>query len=203
MSRLGFFKNLESHKGAHCEKDKGKQADNREGGGEARSPNTGRTLGRVCPAHAFLRWLRRMESVPLNATVFRADGPDVSASRGFGKGAWAPIVDVQQCKGTLEVAAELPGLKKGEVKVELSDDSLIIEGERRREHKEGHEGSHRRERSYGRFYRSIPLPQGAKTEQLKAELSEGVPKVSVPVPESKKKRKEVMIEEKKTKPAAA
>jgi len=101
------------------------------------------------------------------------------------------------------VTAELPGLKKEEVKVELSDDSLIIEGERKREHKEDHEGFHRWERSYGRFYRSIPLPEGAKRDRLKAELSDGVLKVSLPVPESKKKRTQVAIEEKETKTAAA
>jgi HSP20 family protein len=125
------------------------------------------------------------------------------ASLGVGKGVWAPIVDVQQSNGTLEVTAELPGLKKEEVKVELSDDSLIIEGERKREHKEDHEGGHRWERSYGRFYRSIPLPEGAKRDQLKAELSDGILKVSLPVPESKKKRTQVAIEEKKTKMEAA
>jgi HSP20 family protein len=108
---------------------------------------------------------------------------------------WVPTVDVQQCNGNLVVSAELPGLKKEEVKVELTDDALVIEGERKREHKEDHDGFHRWERSYGHFYRSIPLPEGAKTDQAKAELQEGVLKVSVPVPEMKKKSRRVLIEE--------
>lgn len=107
--------------------------------------------------------------------------------------AWAPAVDVQQCNGNLVVSAELPGLKKEEVKVEVNDDALIISGERKQEHKEDHEGYHRWERSYGQFYRSIPLPEGAKTDQVKAELKDGVLKVSIPVPEVAKKSRQVPV----------
>lgn len=119
-------------------------------------------------------------------------------------GPWAPAIDIQQCNGNLIVTAELPGLKKEEVKVELTDDALIIEGERKREHKEDHEGYHRYERSYGQFYRSIPLPEGAKADQARAELTEGVLKISLPVAETKKNMRQLTIEEgTKTKPAAA
>lgn len=107
---------------------------------------------------------------------------------------WAPAVDIQRCNGDLVVKAELPGLKKEEVKVEMTEHTLIIEGERKREHKEDHEGFHRYERSYGNFYRSIPLPEGAKTDQVKAELTDGVLKVSIPIPEAKKNVREVKIE---------
>jgi HSP20 family protein len=108
---------------------------------------------------------------------------------------WVPAIDVQQCNGTLMITAELPGLKKNEVKVEVSDDALIIEGDRGREHKEDHEGYHRWERSYGHFYRSIPLPEGAKTDQAKAELSEGVLRVSLPVEEVKRQIRQIAVEE--------
>ena len=119
-------------------------------------------------------------------------------------GPWAPAIDIQQCNGNLLVTAELPGLKKEEVKVELTDDALIIEGERKREHKEDHEGYHRYERSYGQFYRAIPLPEGAKADQAKAELTEGVLKITLPVAETKKSTRQVTIEEgTKTKPATA
>jgi HSP20 family protein len=118
--------------------------------------------------------------------------------------AWAPAIDVQQCNGTLTVTAELPGLKREDVKVELTDDNLIIEGERRREHQTDHDGFHRYERSYGHFYRAVPLPEGTKTEQLKAELKDGVLKVSAPIPEMKKKHRQIAIDEggKTNQPAA-
>lgn len=112
---------------------------------------------------------------------------------------WAPVMDVQQCDGTMKVTAELPGVKKEDVKVEVTDDALIIQGERTREHKEDHEGYHRWERSYGHFYRSIPLPEGAKTDAVKAELSDGLLKVTVPVQEIKKPVRQVPIEETKAK----
>jgi HSP20 family protein len=116
--------------------------------------------------------------------------------------AWVPAIDVQQCNGTLMITAELPGLKKNEVKVEVSDDALIIEGDREREHKEDHKGYHQWERSYGHFYRSIPLPEGAKTDQAKAELSEGVLRVSLPVEEVKRHIRQIAVEE-GAKPTAA
>ncbi len=121
-----------------------------------------------------------------------------SLSRQMDSENWAPTVDVQQCGGNLVICAELPGLKRDEVKVELNDNTLIIEGERKREHHDDHEGYHRFERSYGHFYRAIPLPEGANTERVKAELKDGVLKVSLPVAENKKNLREVPIEEVKT-----
>jgi len=108
---------------------------------------------------------------------------------------WAPTVDIQRSGGNLVVTAELPGLKKEEVKVEVTDDALIIEGERRRENKEDKEGYQRYERSYGKFYRSIPLPEGAKADQAKAELNDGVLKISLPAPEVKKQIRQITVEQ--------
>jgi HSP20 family protein len=109
-------------------------------------------------------------------------GMDASAELG----AWSPAVDVRQCNGDLVITAEVPGLKKDEVKVELTDDALVIQGERKREHEEDHEGYHRSERSFGQFYRSITLPEGARTDRAKAELQDGVLRVSVPVQQTGK-----------------
>jgi HSP20 family protein len=69
------------------------------------------------------------------------------------------------------------------VRVELTDGSLVIKGDHNREHKTDQEGQHRYERRYGQFYRSIPLPAGAKMDHVKAELHDGVLKISVPVVE--------------------
>lgn len=109
--------------------------------------------------------------------------------------AWTPTVDIQTVNGNLVVTAELPGLKKDEVKVTTTDTALILEGERKLEHKEEEEGFYRYERSYGNFYRAIPLPEGAKAELTKAELTEGVLKVTIPVPEAKKNVHQIKVEE--------
>lgn len=119
--------------------------------------------------------------------VFRSNGSTADIQ------AWTPQMDVQQCNGNLVVTADLPGVKKDEIKVEANDNTLVIEGERKQEHKEDHEGYHRWERSYGHFYRAIALPEGAKTDQVKAELKDGILKVSIPVPETKNKLRQIPV----------
>jgi len=110
--------------------------------------------------------------------------------------AWSPAVDIRLCNGDLVITAELPGLKKDEVTIEVTGDALVMQGERKREHQEDHEGFHSWGRSYGQFYSSVALPKGAKTDQVKAELQDGILKVSVPVPHAGKKARQVPIEAK-------
>jgi len=109
-------------------------------------------------------------------------------------GMWMPAIDVSERDGNLIVHADLPGLKKEDVKVEVTDDALIIRGERREEHQEDDRGYRRSERTYGKFYRSIPLPEGAQTDKARAEFNNGVLELSVPVPASHKRGREVPIE---------
>jgi HSP20 family protein len=109
-------------------------------------------------------------------------------------GMFAPAIDVSERDGKLIVHADLPGLQKEDLKVEATDDSLIIQGERRQEYEEQDRGYRRSERKYGTFYRSIPLPEGAQTEQARAEFKDGVLEVSVPIPASQKRGREVPIE---------
>jgi HSP20 family protein len=108
---------------------------------------------------------------------------------------WTPAVDIQRSDGNFIVTAELPGLKKEEVKVEMVDNLLVIEGERKKENKEDHEGYHRYERSYGAFYRAIQLPVGVKMDEVKAELENGLLKISIPVPEPKSNIRHVPVQE--------
>jgi HSP20 family protein len=107
---------------------------------------------------------------------------------------WSPAVEVFERDNNLVVRADLPGLNKDDVKVEMTDDGLVIQGERKRESEEKGEGWYRSERSYGQFYRLIPLPEGANAEQAKAQFENGVLEVSVPVPESQRRRRSIPIE---------
>lgn len=110
-------------------------------------------------------------------------------------GVWAPPVEVSQRENEMVVCAELPGLRKEDVRVEVTDEGLIIEGERKREqeHKEGH--YYRSERSYGRFYRLIPLPEDASLEQARANFHDGVLEVTIPTPQSQQRRRQIPINE--------
>lgn len=117
-------------------------------------------------------------------------------SRGFGESEmamWRPAVEVFERDNNLVVRAELPGLKKEDIKVEMTDEGLTIQGERKREHEEQGEGFYRSERSYGKFYRVIPLPEDANAEQVQAQFNNGVLEVSVPVPETRRRRREIPI----------
>lgn len=106
---------------------------------------------------------------------------------------WAPPLEVKHTNGNFVVTAELPGLAKDEIKVEVIENALVIEGERKREKEEKGEEFYRSERYYGRFYRSIPLPKGAQADAIKAELTNGVLEVVIPVPELNPAAREIPI----------
>lgn len=109
--------------------------------------------------------------------------------------AWAPAIEVKEKEGKLFVTAELPGVKKEDVKVHIDGDMLVVEGERKQEKEEKREGYYHSERSYGTFYRSILLPEGAKPELTAAQFNNGVLEVTVPIPEAKVKRQEIPVQE--------
>ena len=116
---------------------------------------------------------------------------------------WSPTVEVKQVNGKFLVTAELPGLKKENIKIEVTEEALILEGERKYEKEEKGEEYFRSERSYGRFYRSIPLPEGTDLDKAVAEFKDGVLEISVPVAEVKTKKREIPVNEGvKTKAAA-
>jgi HSP20 family protein len=108
-------------------------------------------------------------------------------------GVWSPAIDVKETEGKLVITAELPGLKKEEVKVNVTGENLTLEGERKEEKEEEREGYYHSERSYGRFYRSIPLPEGANIDQTAAHFKDGVLEITVPIPETKVSTREVPV----------
>ncbi len=105
---------------------------------------------------------------------------------------WAPPVEVKETDGRLSICAELPGIRKEDIKVELTPAGLVISGERKREQEEKHGGIYRSERSYGSFVRTIP--DEAQIDQAKATFENGVLTVDVPVPETTQRRREIPIE---------
>jgi HSP20 family protein len=107
-------------------------------------------------------------------------------SWGLGRemGSFWPAMEVKERDGNLVVCADLPGLNKDDVRVETTDEGLVIHGERKREREEKSAGWHHSERSYGEFYRTIPLPQGAHTDRAQAQFRDGVLEVKIPLPES-------------------
>jgi HSP20 family protein len=110
-----------------------------------------------------------------------------------GGAAWAPAIEVKRKNSDLVVTAELPGLKKDDVKITVTGDLLTLEGERKQEKEEKREGFYHSERSYGKFLRSIALPEGARTDQANAEFKDGMLEITIPVPEAKEKSKTIPV----------
>lgn len=107
---------------------------------------------------------------------------------------WAPAVEVQQKDNNVIVFADLPGIDPKDVKIEVENDTLIIQGERKQEHTEERSGFHRSERTYGSFYRAIQLPETAKVDQAKADFRNGVLEVTVPIEQAKSNRRQIQIQ---------
>lgn len=111
---------------------------------------------------------------------------------------WSPRVDVSERDGQFVVRADLPGLSKDDVKVELTDELLTIRGERKNEKKEQREGYSYSECNYGSFYRAIPLPEGVDSSKASADFHSGVLEVVMPAPRRKEAQaRRIEVQEKK------
>ena len=118
--------------------------------------------------------------------------------------AWSPKIDVFTRDNYLVTRVDLPGMKKEDVTVEVSDGYLMLTGERKRETEEKKDNFYRSEREHGSFYRSVPMPAGVKLEDAKATFTNGVLEVSVPMPaRHEPKAQKVTIEEPTTAKTAA
>lgn len=95
---------------------------------------------------------------------------------------WNPEMEVETKGNEFRVTLDVPGLKKEEITVEVGDEHLIVRGERKHEVEEKKEGYFKTERTYGSFYRALPLPDGAKPEEAKAKLTDGVLTITMPMP---------------------
>jgi len=99
---------------------------------------------------------------------------------------WAPLVDISEDDKEYMIKAELPEMKKEDVKVTVHDDVLAISGERKSEKEEKTKKYHRTERSYGSFYRSFTLPDDADGAKIAADYKDGMLKIHLPKSEKAK-----------------
>jgi HSP20 family protein len=99
-----------------------------------------------------------------------------------GRAGWAPAIETFQRGDEFVVRAEVPGLSPEDVSVEIGDDQLTIQGERKYDHQEEHEGVFRSERAYGSFYRVVPLPDGAMSDSAQATFKNGVLEIVLNAP---------------------
>jgi HSP20 family protein len=137
---------------------------------------------------ALVRWEPTREVDSLQSEVNRV----FDAFFGTGPGnatrsrRWVPAMDLVETEDQLVLKADLPGLGHDDVEIEVKDGVLTVSGERSAEHEENSEGFYRVERAFGRFSRSMTLPDGIDAEKIAAEFHEGVLDVRIPKPEARK-----------------
>jgi len=112
-----------------------------------------------------------------------------------GEGVWSPDVDISETDNEIIVSAELPGVKKDDIKITLQENVLTLRGEKRQEKETKDENFHRVERCYGAFQRSFTLPATVDAKSIKASYKDGVLKIRLPkVEEAKKKEIPITVE---------
>jgi HSP20 family protein len=102
---------------------------------------------------------------------------------------WSPAMDLVEADNHFVLKADLPGLTQDDVSIEIQDNTLTLSGERRAEHEAREKGWYRVERSFGRFSRSLTLPEGVDADAVSAEFHNGVLEVRIPKPEERKPRR--------------
>ena len=103
-------------------------------------------------------------------------------------GEWMPAIDAFQRGNEFVIRADVPGMSRTDLSVEIGDDALTIRGERKHEQNEDREGVFWSERSYGSFSRVVPLPPGAISDSAKATFTNGVLEVIVQAPSQDARR---------------
>lgn len=117
---------------------------------------------------------------------FFGRGNGATASGGYGSRRWISPMDLVETEDHLVLRADLPGVERGDVEIEVKEGVLTVSGERKAQHEEKREGFHRVERSFGRFSRSLELPKGVEADHIEASFERGVLEVRMPKPAERK-----------------
>lgn len=139
---------------------------------------------------SIVRWdpFRELEDMSdrLNRVFGRSNLASTKSNEALFSFDWTPSVDIAETAEAFEIRAELPDVKKEDVKVSVEDGELRISGERKQEKEEKGKKFHRVERSYGSFMRSFTLPENVDDSKLTAEYKDGLLNVRLPKTERAK-----------------
>jgi len=164
------------------------------------SPTYGTGRGQLTPFTMMRRMAEDMDRLFENFGLGRTGfGLQPILGADFDRGVWPGISNLEQAAWTPQVEtfrrgdkfiirADLPGLNKDDVKVEIDDGVLAISGERREEHEEDRDDYYRSERTYGQFYRALPLPDGIDENKVDASFKDGVLEVTIPAPKQEERK---------------
>ncbi|MBN1882728.1 MAG: Hsp20/alpha crystallin family protein [Deltaproteobacteria bacterium] len=133
---------------------------------------------------ALIRWDPFRDLLTLQDRMDRLFEESISRNRvfeqSFASGVWSPAVDIYETNDEIVLKAELPGLKKDDVSIEITDNTLILTGERTFEKDIKEENYHRIERSYGSFSRTFSLPTTVDQSGVSAKFIDGILEIHIP-----------------------
>lgn len=102
---------------------------------------------------------------------------------------WSPRVDIYDRDEAIVIKAELPGMEKKDIDIDIEGGILTLKGERSHEEEVKENNYYRKERSFGKFHRAFKLPEDVDPEKIKADFKNGILKIDIPKPEERKPRK--------------
>lgn len=108
---------------------------------------------------------------------------------------WSPHLEMFERDGKLIVTADLPGVRKEDVKVQVDQDAITLQGQRRQDQTSQEQGYYRSERSYGSFYRMIPLPEGVDPSTASATFRDGVLEIALQAPQKRTSSRSLEIKD--------
>jgi HSP20 family protein len=137
---------------------------------------------------ALVRWdpVRELDSLQSDMNrLFDGFFGGRGANSGTGR-RWIPAMDLVETQDHLVLRADLPGMSEDDLDIEIKDGVLTVSGERKAEQGQKEEGFYRVERAFGRFSRSLSLPEGVSADKVNAKFDRGVLEVKIPKPEETK-----------------
>jgi len=160
---------------------------------KAKETTEGKAITTWRPSMDLTRWEREMDRMmdDFFGRRFRPWWPSIWSRSGDGE-LLAPAVDVYEEKEEVVVKAELPGMTKDDIEVDISDTHLTLKGEKKKEGKTQGENYFACECSYGAFHRSIELPRDVQADKVKASFKNGVLEIRLPKTEETK-AKEIKV----------
>ena len=137
---------------------------------------------------ALVRWDAGRDVDSLQSEMNRVFDAFFGTTRSGNGGArrWVPAMDLVEKDEQLILRADLPGLERDDVDIEVKDGVLTVSGERKVEDEQKADGYYRVERAYGSFARTLSLPEGIDAERITADFDKGVLEVRIPKPEERK-----------------
>ena len=138
----------------------------------------------------IVRWDPFRNMATLQDSINRIFDEAVNKSRDYNdevsKCDWRPIVDIYDTEKSIIINAELPGVTKDSITLDVKENILILKGERKSEEKVRNENYYRKERCFGTFERAFTLPSAIDPAKITANFKDGILKVEIPKPEEKR-----------------